>query len=285
MNAQTGTQSSVSAGQEPLLELDGIGISFGGLRAVDDLSFSVRQGEIVGLIGPNGAGKTTVFNMITGVYKPTDGHIRWHGRDITGLAPHQVAAAGVRRTFQTIRLFSDMTVLENVVAGEHLQIRQKWWQGLLNTPAQRREERALIDRATEVLQQLDLLDVAHEMATSLPYGAQRRVEMARTLVARPELIILDEPAAGLNELESAALNDTIRAIRDAGITVILVEHDMSVVMNVTDNIVVINFGKKIAEGKPEEIRTNPLVIEAYLGQDDEEDDPMMTAVQEGRVTS
>ena len=285
MNAQTGTRSAASAGQEPLLELDGIGISFGGLRAVDDLSFSVRQGEIVGLIGPNGAGKTTVFNMITGVYKPTDGHIRWHGRDITGLAPHQVAAAGVRRTFQTIRLFSDMTVLENVVAGEHLQIRQKWWQGLLNTPAQRREERALIDRATEVLQQLDLLDVAHEMATSLPYGAQRRVEMARTLVARPELIILDEPAAGLNELESAALNDTIRAIRDAGITVILVEHDMSVVMNVTDNIVVINFGKKIAEGKPEEIRTNPLVIEAYLGQDDEEDDPLMTAVQEGRVTS
>lgn len=270
----------VSANNDTLLELEGIGISFGGLRAVDDLSFKIKTGEIVGLIGPNGAGKTTVFNMITGVYKPTDGHIRWHGKEITGLVPHKIAEAGIRRTFQTIRLFADMTVLDNVIAGEHLQIQQKWWQGLLATPAQKREEKQLVDRAMEVLREMDLADVANENATSLPYGVQRRVEMARTLVAKPELIILDEPAAGLNENESAALNDTIRAIRDMGITVILVEHDMSVVMNVTDSIVVINFGKKIAEGNPEQIRGNPLVIEAYLGQDDEEDDALMQAVQE-----
>ncbi|WP_298017491.1 ABC transporter ATP-binding protein [uncultured Castellaniella sp.] len=276
---------SPTSPSDVLLELDRIGISFGGLRAVDDLSFQVRRGEIVGLIGPNGAGKTTVFNMITGVYKPTDGHIRWHGRDVTGLPPHRIAEAGIRRTFQTIRLFTDMTVLENVIAGQHLQMKQSWWQGLLRTPAQRREEHLLIERAMAVLEQLDLADVAQEIATSLPYGAQRRVEMARTLVAQPELIILDEPAAGLNEQESAGLNDTIRAIRDAGITVILVEHDMSVVMNVTDNIVVINFGKKIAEGKPEDIRVNPLVIEAYLGQDDDEDDPLMNAIHEEQAQS
>ena len=256
---------------ETLLELDNVGISFGGLRAVDQLGFRIERGQIVALIGPNGAGKTTVFNLITGVYKPTDGHVRWRGRDVTGLAPHRIAELGIRRTFQTIRLFSDMTVLENVIAGQHLHIRQRWWQGLLNTPAQRREEQILVDKAMAVLERLDLADVANEEATSLAYGVQRRVELARCLVADPELIILDEPAAGLNENESAELNDTIRAIRDGGVTVILVEHDMSVVMNVADNIVVINFGKKIAEGNPDAIRSNPLVIEAYLGQDDEED--------------
>ena len=259
------------AAAETLLELDNVGISFGGLRAVDQLGFRIERGQIVALIGPNGAGKTTVFNLITGVYKPTDGHVRWRGRDVTGLAPHRIAELGIRRTFQTIRLFSDMTVLENVIAGQHLHIRQRWWQGLLNTPAQRREEQLLVDKAMAVLERLDLAGVANEEATSLAYGVQRRVELARCLVADPELIILDEPAAGLNENESAELNDTIRTIRDSGVTVILVEHDMSVVMNVADNIVVINFGKKIAEGNPDAIRSNPLVIEAYLGQDDEDE--------------
>jgi branched-chain amino acid transport system ATP-binding protein len=259
------------AAAETLLELDNVGISFGGLRAVDQLGFRIERGQIVALIGPNGAGKTTVFNLITGVYKPTDGHVRWRGRDVTGLAPHRIAELGIRRTFQTIRLFADMTVLENVIAGQHLHIRQRWWQGLLNTPAQRREEQVLVDKAMAVLERLDLAGVAHEEATSLAYGVQRRVELARCLVADPELIILDEPAAGLNENESAELNDTIRTIRDGGVTVILVEHDMSVVMNVADNIVVINFGKKIAEGNPDAIRSNPLVIEAYLGQDDDDE--------------
>ena len=264
-------ETNNQAAAETLLELDNVGISFGGLRAVDALGFRIERGQIVALIGPNGAGKTTVFNLITGVYRPTDGHVRWRGQDVTGLAPHRIAELGIRRTFQTIRLFADMTVLENVVAGQHLHIHQSWWQGLLSTPAQRREEQALVNKAMAVLERLGLADVAYEEATSLPYGVQRRVELARCLVADPELIILDEPAAGLNENESAELNATIRAIRDSGVTVILVEHDMSVVMNVADNIVVINFGKKIAEGNPDAIRSNPLVIEAYLGQDDEEE--------------
>ena len=253
-----------------LLELNQIGISFGGLRAVDDVSFTVGDGQIVGLIGPNGAGKTTVFNLITGVYRPGAGRIFWQGQDITGLPPHRIAARGILRTFQTIRLFHDMTVFENVRAGCHLRVRQGWWQGLLSLPAQRREEALLADETHALLKRLDLDTVANDLALSLSYGMQRRVELARTLIAGPKLIILDEPAAGLNDRESMALNQTIFGIRDSGISVLLVEHDMNVVMNVTDHIVVINFGRKIAEGDAVAIRGNPDVIEAYLGRDDDE---------------
>jgi len=252
-----------------LLELQGIGISFGGLRAVDDLSFSVRQGQIVGLIGPNGAGKTTVFNMITGVYRPKSGRVLWQGSEITGAKPARIAALGLRRTFQTIRLFADMSVFENVRAGCHLAARQHWWEGLLALPAQRREEAELAARTHEILRRLDLDLVADAPATSLPYGVQRRVELARTLAGQPKLIILDEPAAGLNDAESAALNETIFMIRDSGVTILLVEHDMNVVMQVSDHIVVINFGRKIAEGDAATIRSDPAVIEAYLGREDD----------------
>jgi branched-chain amino acid transport system ATP-binding protein len=259
-----------AGGVTVLLELAGVGISFGGLRAVDDVSFAVKEGQIVGLIGPNGAGKTTIFNMVTGVYRPGSGKILWQGQEITGMPPHRIASSGIMRTFQTIRLFHDMTVFENVRAGCHLRIRQHWWQGLLSLPAQRREEAALAEETHALLKRLDLDKVANEPALSLSYGLQRRVELARTLIASPKLIILDEPAAGLNDRESAALNETIFWIRDSGVSILLVEHDMNVVMNVTDHIVVINFGRKIAEGDAAAIRGNPAVIEAYLGRDDHE---------------
>jgi branched-chain amino acid transport system ATP-binding protein len=255
-----------------LLQLKDVGIRFGGLQAVADRSFTVENGQVMGLIGPNGAGKTTAFNLITGVYKPSSGKIFLEGRDITGWAPHRIARGGIFRTFQTIRLFYGQSVLANVLAGLHLQTHQAWWQGLLSTPAQRREEKDLRSRSMTLLERLDLAHLAQEDVASLPYGVQRRVELARALIARPRLLILDEPAAGLNDQESSALNQTILSMRDEGISILLVEHDMNVVMNVTDRIVCINFGRKIAEGTPEEIRANPEVIEAYLGNDEDDDE-------------
>ncbi len=244
---------------------------FGGLTAVDDLSFTVRDGQIYGIIGPNGAGKTTVFNCITGIYKSEEGSIKWRGEEIRGMTPYQIVDRGIVRTFQTIRLFSQMSVAENIMSGRHIKSKQNLFHGILHTPASRRDE---LDNWHKVEEQLEFFQLSEFAATptgSLPYGVQRRVEMARAMAVDPTLLILDEPAAGLNDSETMGLLETIFKIRDKGVTVLLIEHDMDMVMEVTDYLTVINFGKKIAEGTPEEIQKNPAVIEAYLGSEDDDE--------------
>jgi branched-chain amino acid transport system ATP-binding protein len=258
--------SDVATNGSNVLEAKGITKRFGGLVAVNDVDFSVPHKAIVAIIGPNGAGKTTFFNCMTGLYKPTTGQVLFDGRDITAKAPHIVTQAGIARTFQNIKLFKTMTVLENVMVGHHCRMRARITGSILHTPFVRREERKTEERARELLKFVGIPRRHQDLAVSLPYGDQRRLEIARALASEPKLLLLDEPTAGMNPQESEELRELMDRLRsEQDISLLLIEHDMKVVMNVSDHITVLDGGEMIAAGSPKEVRANPRVIEAYLG--------------------
>lgn len=251
----------------PVLDVSNLGICFGGLQALDDFNIQVNGNEIVGLIGPNGAGKTTVFNLLTNVYRPTKGNIDLAGYSTKGKTMHQVNTSGIARTFQNIRLFRDLTVIDNVKIAYHNALRYTMAEAILRLPTYWKEEKHARDHAVELLGVFSMEHLAQEKAGSLPYGAQRRLEIARALATNPKVLLLDEPAAGMNPSETVSLLETIREIREIfNVAIILIEHDMSLVMGICERILVLNYGLIIAQGTPEEIRNNPVVIEAYLGQ-------------------
>ena len=249
-----------------MLEVTQLGISFGGLRAVDDLSMSIEKGGLVGLIGPNGAGKTTAFNMLTGVYRPTDGGIRLDNQNLIGKKPHDICKLGVARTFQNIRLFQKLTVLDNVKVALHNQVTYNLFESMVHLGSYRKKEKEMDRRALEILKVFDLDHEAGNLAANLPYGKQRKLEIARALATNPKLLLLDEPAAGMNPNETGELMDTIRLVREKyGVTILLIEHDMKLVQGICEYLYVLNFGKLLAEGTPKEVLNDPAVIKAYLG--------------------